>query len=88
MWTIIIIAVYLVLVSFAFMGIGEWEWNRYIKKLSTNTDINAINDYISKLSLKIDNGEVSNRYEEECLLDRIDLWQQVRDYKLANENKQ
>lgn len=86
MWIGIIIIGSGVLVPLLMLDIIELEWKHYIKKLSGNTEINKINTFLSKAYLKLDSGEITNHNEEECLIDHIDLWQQVRDYKLVKNN--
>lgn len=85
MWTMIIIVGCFALLSCMNFCFAEWEWKRYIERLSKNTNIDEINDFIQKGIQKIDNGEVTNDFEREYLANKVDLWIQVREY-ILNKN--
>lgn len=64
---------------------GNIEYNLYIKNLAKNNTIEQIDKIIANDIEFIDKGNFKG-YMLNDILDHKELWEQVRNYKIRNEN--
>ena len=64
---------------------SKYEYNNFIQKMANENTIEHIDEIISE-DEKLINAKTFKGYMLESLLDHKELWEQIKNHKLKNEN--
>ena len=80
-----IVLLTLLIISIIMILYGKYDYKYYIKKYANNYTIDEINNIIKKNKTLLEKEREYDRTNIDIILDDIELWEQVRNYKLSNQ---
>ena len=80
-----IVLLTLLIISIIMILYGKYDYKYYIKKYANKYTVDKINNIIEKNKKLLEKESEYDRTNIDLILDDIELWEQVRNYKLYNQ---
>lgn len=81
---LVIVLLTLFILSLIIIVYSKYDYQNYIKKYANKYTIDEINTIIQKYKKILEQEREYDRTNIDIILDDIELWEQVRNYKLYN----
>lgn len=85
MGILVIVLSILVILSVICTAYDKYGYQNYIKKYANKYTVDKINNIIDKNKKLLEKESKYDRTNIDLILDDIELWEQVRNYKLSNQ---
>ena len=82
---LLIVLAILFILSIIVVVYGNYDYQNYIKKYANKYTVDKINNIIEKNKKLLEKESEYDRTNIDLILDDIELWEQVRNYKLSNQ---
>ena len=82
---LVIVLLTLFILSLIVIAYSKYDYQNYIKKYANKYTVDKINNIIEKNKKLLEKESEYDRTNIDLILDDIELWEQVRNYKLSNQ---